>query len=89
MITKFPSMPPYDPVTPEGDGFAHVTLTGDGDIVLQLGDRVVQIPGRTISKGSVVIKPGSNDDVNRVQLEFLASDVWMDDGIRGEVKVYP
>lgn len=89
MSTLFPSTPPYKPASPEGDGFAHVTITKDG-IDLQLSDHVVHIPGQTISKGSVIIKPGGDDaEINTVELVLLASDVWLDDDIRGEVKVRP
>lgn len=73
-------MPPHEPSTPDTDGFANIRFTPEG-MTLELADgRVEHIPSRTIHKGSMVIKPGSDTQVNIVQLELLAGEVEVQSG---------
>lgn len=88
MTTKFPSMPPYQPATPEGDGVAHVRIRGDNVVIVGNGYTLV-IPGHTIEKNSVIIKPGNEQDFNKVQLTLLASEVVYEDDNRDDIKVQP
>ena len=79
---------PQRPCSPEEDGFANIRIDKVG-ILLDFGDHTVLIPEKTISRNTVVIKPGGNDDVNRVQLELLASNILVTDDAPEEVRVYP
>ena len=78
MSPLFPSQPAFDPETP-ADGTPHVRIAGDG-IYLEFEDRVVFLPGRSILRHSVVVKPGGNDNVNRVQLDLMVCDIHVDEG---------
>ena len=78
MSIGFPSMPEYDPATPE-DGLANVCFTADGMDLALAGGVSVHVPNTTIARDSIVITPGSDTDVNRVTLTLLASEVDVDD----------
>lgn len=83
-------MPPYDPSGPDNDGFANIRFTHEG-LVLELsaGQRVL-VPSITIHKASMIIKPGSDNMVNIVQLELLAGEVEVcDDSFPEEFRVQP
>lgn len=89
MSAVFPSMPSVDPCDPDVEGFAHVRVEAD-NVILELAQgHVVTIPGVTIEKGSVILRPGGPDNVNKVQLILLASEMSYGDDNRDDVAVEP
>lgn len=78
-FTEFPSMPPQDPNTPEEDGFPYVRVADDSVILDFGGDKIVELPFRTILKNSMVIKPGNDTMVNLFTLTLITSGISVDD----------
>lgn len=87
MPTEFPSMPPYEPCTPEQDGFPYVRVAEDKLILDFGGDHFAEIPFKAILKGSILIRPGDNNVVNRFQVTFLTSGISVDDDSRGIAEI--
>ena len=89
MSAVFPSMPSHDPCDPDREGFAHVRIEGDNVILELAAGHVVMIPGATIKKGGVILRPGSDEMVNKVQLTLLASEMSYADDNLDDVDVEP
>lgn len=73
MTYNFPSQPLSDPQTIE-DGCPNVRFSGM-DVHLCYKDFAVVIPGTSILRDSIIVKPGDSGSVNMVQVTLLVCDV--------------
>lgn len=75
MGCKYQAMPTDVPAGPDVDGIANIRFQGHVMVLELAGGETAHVPFDTIARGGIRVLPGSDTDVNRVQVEFLAAEI--------------